>query len=173
MPWRPSSEKTKGQSMAWLSKAPSMNEGRMTSRSSRRGVCTSSVENEGGVVVISVMSLSRSGDEAGDVVALEEDEEDDAGQHRDGDARLQGSPVDGVERPVLRVHERDGQGEACVVVQQHEGGDELVPGCEEREECDRDDARCDERQHDAWECADLGAAVELCRLDELFRHALE
>src|SRR5690349_6411870 len=113
MPCRPSIENTNGQSTAWLSNAPATNDGRITRRSSRSGVATRSVgKSNGCVVMVSVMSLSCAGDEAGDVVALEEDEEDHAGQHRHRDTGLQRTPVDGVERAVLRVHERDRQGEA-------------------------------------------------------------
>src|SRR5690606_40023485 len=41
--------------------------------------------------------LHRAGRQAADVVALQEQEEDQAGDHHDGDARLYGAPVDGAE----------------------------------------------------------------------------
>src|SRR5947209_948949 len=94
IPLTPPREKTKGQSTAWLSNAPSTNEGPKMSSGSRTGVAIRPVEYGENVVMWALLSCA--GNQAGDVVALQEHEKQHARQHGDRDTGVERTPVDRV-----------------------------------------------------------------------------
>ncbi len=119
-------------------------------------------------------SFHRTAQEAGDVVFLEEHVEEDARNHRDGDPGLQQTPVRPSDRGLLaRSGEHKRQGEGHAAIHDHEGGKELVPRGDEREQRHGHYRRPDCRQTDAIEHLPAGAAVDDRGLFQLARHRLE
>ena len=106
-----------------------------------------------------------------DDVLLRGDEEDDRRQDREGDEGECAVPFDEVF--AAELHHAQRPGEQVARVQHDQGQEEVVPALDKDEDADGCENWRRERQSEAPEEADIAAALDVGRLEQLLRQLLE
>ena len=111
--------------------------------------------------------------QAADVIALQQEEHEQAGNRRDGGARAEQTIVDGAELASLHIDQRHGQRIFIGIRNHDEGRQEIVPSEDERIQGRRGHAGLDDRQQGPEQDAETRQAVNHGAFLEFLRHCRE